>query len=678
MKITTTLCSLLLLCLNSFGQSPPETNSTRWDSISSRKSITQKNVINIKRLGADPTGQVAADRYVQMALSNSKQTGAIIYFPKGTYLLNKTINLTSNQYLAGDGSNQTTLRFDLGGKGHLITSIGQTFAGWSKIISETKKNEKVIKTDNEFISVGDIVRIKIDDTNKITSSWASGTIGQLCEVAAITKDQITFTDELRLDLTQAEHPQLIKVLPQTNVGVVNLKIVRMDMTSSQTDNIRFQYTKNAIVSGVHSDSCNFAHVNNLYSYANRIEGSFFTNAFNYGNGGKAYGVVLAFTSSQCMVENNVFQKLRHSILFQAASNGNIIGYNYSHEAYWTGVFSPSDFAGDIVMHGNYPFLNLIEGNIVQNVVIDNSHGINGPGNTFLRNRIENAGIFMNCSPSTDYQSFIGNEITGTGTSSNGLVPFPKGLYSLCGKGHYEFGNDQNGTIRPNKVDNMITSLYLDARPNFISSAQFPAIGYPNETKTGFNAAYDRRNLKIKTIEYLFEFPLGVRFNSIEAKKDKANDRIVVAWSTNTLNECVEFIVYRYDEDMTEHIAARVDCSKATTTHFTLSDYNFNPSNKHVSYKIECIDIFDDAVTSDHIVVALKEPSSGIKTNGQGDLFFDNEVQRIRVYDLKGGLVYKQNITSRNHTLPTSLISGIYVVEVYGNNTVARKKIGLNW
>ena len=169
---------------------------------------------------------------------------------------------------------------------------------------------------------------------------------------------------------------------------------------------------------------------------NRVEGSYFTNAFNHGGGGKAYGVVLAFTSSQCMVENNIFKRLRHSILFQAGPNGNIVGYNYSHDAYWTGVFSPSDFSGDIVMHGNYPFLNLIEGNIIQNLVIDNSHGINGPGNVFLRNRIENAGIFMNCSPATDFQAFIGNEITGTGTSTNGLIPFPKGLYSLCGRGHY--------------------------------------------------------------------------------------------------------------------------------------------------------------------------------------------------------------------------------------------------
>lgn len=436
MKITATTITMLLCYVLTFGQSIPKATSTDWQSLATHKEINQKNVINVKRLGADATGKTSSDKYVQLALNNSRQTGAIIYFPKGTYLLNEPIILTSNQYLAGDGSEQTNLKFNIGGKGHLISSTGNTFAQWSNILEDAVKEDQKIISKNEYLNKGDMVRIRITDATKTTSSWADGSIGQMTTVTNVQDGVIELADPLRLDLLKEDNPQIIKVNPQINVGLVNLKIIRLDVTASQTSNIHFEYTQNALVSGVHSDSCNYAHVNNVYAYKNRVEGSYFTNAFNHGGGGKAYGVVLAFTSSQCMVENNIFKRLRHSILFQAGPNGNIVGYNYSHDAYWTGVFSPSDFSGDIVMHGNYPFLNLIEGNIIQNLVIDNSHGINGPGNVFLRNRIENAGIFMNCSPATDFQAFIGNEITGTGTSTNGLIPFPKGLYSLCGRGHY--------------------------------------------------------------------------------------------------------------------------------------------------------------------------------------------------------------------------------------------------
>jgi hypothetical protein len=55
----------------------------------------------------------------------------------------------------------------------------------------------------------------------------------------------------------------------------------------------------------------------------------------------------------------------------------------------------------MVLHGNYPFANLFEGNINQNTVIDNSHGKNGPYNTFFRNRSELWGVVMNNSPATD-------------------------------------------------------------------------------------------------------------------------------------------------------------------------------------------------------------------------------------------------------------------------------------
>lgn len=676
MKITTTVAYLVLLFQFCFAQTPSKEFTTSWNSIANASKISQTNVINVKRLGADPTGQEPADKYVQVALENSKQTGAVVYFPAGTYLLTQSIRLSSNQYLAGDGSSKTTLRFDLNGSGHLIYSRGQTFAQWTSVKTSAFKNDQVLYSDNSYLQPGDLIRIKVDDNDRITSDWAKGTVGQIVKVTSVSDDKIELGSPLRLDLNTAEHPEIIKIVPEKNIGVINMRIVRNDATAGQTDNIHFEYTQNALVSGVHSDSCNFAHVNNVYSLSNRVEGSYFSNAFNYGNGGKAYGVVLSFTSGECMVENNIFRKLRHSILFQAGPSGNIVGYNYSYEPYWTGVFTPADFAGDVVFHGNYPFLNLIEGNIVQNIVIDNSHGINGPGNTFLRNRAENAGIFMNCSPASDNQVFIGNEITGTGNSTNGYVPFPRGLYSLCGDGHYQYGNSVHGKMLPDMVNSMVNSLYFQQPPPFITGA-FPAVGYPQKEGVHKIPAYTRSNEKIKTIDYEFDIILGFKFTGTDVKKVESGG-MVIKWTTNSTDECDQFEVIRSQDNGAPQTIAHVNCDDKTAKipFFQFIDYSFKTTCKSIAYQVVYTDVYGDKIPSDKVTVNTSGQPLSVKSDGKGNLLFDRFIEHINVYDMRGILVQSYTVNASNYKLPSELLSGIYVIEATGDGVYSRKKIAL--
>ena len=102
------------------------------------------------------------------------------------------------------------------------------------------------------------------------------------------------------------------------------------------------------------------------------------------------------------------------MLLQAGTNGNIYSYNYSLQQKRTEI--PSDAAGDIVLHGNYPYANLFEGNIAQNVGGDASHGRNGPANVFFRNRAMHYGIAFT-SGSGDSSIVMYNEVTATGNSS---------------------------------------------------------------------------------------------------------------------------------------------------------------------------------------------------------------------------------------------------------------------
>ncbi len=197
----------------------------------------------------------------------------------------------------------------------------------------------------------------------------------------------------------------------TGVGIECLKIKRMDvdLTANQTSNIFFNYAAFCWVKGIESDSANFAHISILNSSNIEVTGSYFHGAFSYGGGGVGYGVVCHLTTGDCLIENNIFKHLRHAMLLQAGTNGNIYAYNYSLQQQRTEL--PSDAAGDIVLHGNYPYANLFEGNIAQNIGGDASHGINGPANVFFRNRALHYGIAFSAG-SGDSSVVIYNEVTG--------------------------------------------------------------------------------------------------------------------------------------------------------------------------------------------------------------------------------------------------------------------------
>jgi Secretion system C-terminal sorting domain len=131
----------------------------------------------------------------------------------------------------------------------------------------------------------------------------------------------------------------------------------------------------------------------------------------------------------------------------------------------------------MVLHGNYVYANLFEGNVCQNIVIDDSHGKNGPHNTFFRNRAKTYGIFMNNNPASNDQNFIGNEITST--------TFLQGFYTLAGTGHFEYGNKKQGTLTPAGTSSLTDVSYcFTTQPGFLINNAWPVIAIPNTYNTG--------------------------------------------------------------------------------------------------------------------------------------------------------------------------------------------------
>jgi hypothetical protein len=446
---------------------------TTWEKAGlSSPLVAPENEVDITDFGADHTGISSCDLAYQNAIASLNADAGTIYFPAGEYYFTSTLSIPNDVFLKGESA-ATTLRFDLGGSGDLIQIVGSMSSTQIPITSNATKGDHELELESTAgLEVGDVIRLFQFDEDVMFSSWAYGTLGQLVEIESIDGNEIALSDNLNHHYPLSRSPFIKRLNPRRNAGVECLTIIREDATTGQTSNINISNAVNCVVRNVESSGCNFAHLEVNASAHLQIEGNYFHHAHAYGGGGQGYGVAMQTASSFNLIQNNIFEHLRHSMLIQSGANGNVFGYNYSNDPYWEDGFLPSNSAGDAVLHGNYTYLNLFEGNTVQNMVVDASHGSNGPFNTFFRNRGELYGFFSDSGTPTDSMNVVGNEITNSG--------FPYGLFMLNGNGHYSFGNNVYGTVTPSNTSNVaINSLYLNGNlPDFLGNETLPMIGYP--------------------------------------------------------------------------------------------------------------------------------------------------------------------------------------------------------
>lgn len=477
----------LLISSSIFSQIISPARSVDWTLAGLRDTTTAGFVeIDMEAQGVIGDGLTPNDSILESVLRSNVAPGVILTFPAGNYLFNSTIEIPSNVIIKGEGAEHTTFTIDLDGSGHAISIQGSRISSdTTSITSPARKASDTLSVSNaDIFSQGDWVQIVQHDTNFITSSWAENTVGQITKIRSIEGNKIRLESPLRMDYDTFLSPYIVKIDPVENAGIECLKIHRIDDTApEQASNVAFSYAANCWVTGIESENCTFSHVEANHASNLYISKSYFHHAFSYGGGGRAYGVMLQATSNECLIENNIFEHLRHAMILQSGANGNVFAYNYSRDPYWD--IAPNDAAGDMVLHGNYPYANLFEQNIGANIIIDNSHGPNGPYNTIFRNRAELFGIFFSASNSPG-QNIVGNEIPNT-TSPYRLVN-----YTIQGDDHFVYGNNNKGVIEPTGTDVLLDTSYAYLkRPNFIPLSQWAGIGTPNDMNSTTIPAYDR-------------------------------------------------------------------------------------------------------------------------------------------------------------------------------------------
>ncbi len=479
---------------------------------------TAANVFNVVSYGAD-TGDNNNDDYpgVLQALNAAKNASglSVVFFPNGTYNINTRIKLEDSSYsnivFRGEGM-ATVLKFNISEYNSCFEIFGSTYG---PIIAAND----ILKGSNEItatFSTGDIytndwIKLYERDWPGIETGFAN-CVGQITQITSVNGNTGIMKDKANKAYTATNRIQ--EIVPIMNVGIENLKILRTNAGHTISgSNILFSYAVNCWVKGIESEkTCRF-HVQLDYSSHIYVCGSYFHHSFYY-DGGIGYGVCIQLNSTNCLIENNVFYYLRHAMVVQGGANGNVFTYNYSREQHWD---EPLIDGSDLSLHGNYPYANLFEQNWVEYIYADDSHGQNGPYNTFIRNKVKkdngnNDGwneIELELAPSTNVLGCEIREIDMEFGSSLDCDFY--GYYiDLNDPAHdtYDEGSaithDNSMAYWNSLVLQKDVSYYYSSKPDFVGSYSWPSLG-PLTDQSGYVShcipAGGRYDYTIKTDAY---------------------------------------------------------------------------------------------------------------------------------------------------------------------------------
>ncbi|MEX0685412.1 MAG: glycosyl hydrolase family 28-related protein [Balneolales bacterium] len=432
MKLT--LGFLLVMTSVAFSQSSsvlPSNRMVDWENAGIRNDkridLSYSHRLMVTDFGAVGDGQTNDTQAVLKALEKAKELiGRVqIYFPPGEYLLTKTINIhgQSNLSITGAGPNTgpgalpygTTLVFDdsmgdFSNDSDNITSLIRV-SGWisSDIgpLTGYDRNFNTIKVNgstNRLIP-GQLLLIHPIAIKK------NKFLGQMTNIHQVTDGEITLTDDFTLTWEDRNDTDFMITLINgvSNIIIENLSILRRGMYSLDHNetpgvNIHFKYATESIVRNVHSHNPVSIHINSQFSSHLEIINNYFDGAQNHDGfgGGQGYGVDLSNFTTYSLVENNIFRRLRHSLVVSRGANRNVFGYNYSREV----TFTSGTNVADLSIHGYYPYANLFEGNYVDRIWADDYHSANGPINTLLRNFVKSKDILIE---SSNRFNIIGND-----------------------------------------------------------------------------------------------------------------------------------------------------------------------------------------------------------------------------------------------------------------------------
>ncbi len=660
---------LLFLVLALLGASQiPDSIRFDWQNSGCEASKPTLLNVNVNALGFNNTGTVDNTTLLQNRINkHQSDTQLLIFFPAGTYLFKKTINLKSNITLAGEGATKTRFIFDNLGIGNLFEISASQSNSFSSIPGELKIHAKSIVSDS-LLTPNAYYELLVDGNGLATSDWALNSVAQIFKVDSIKTKTSFISSELKLNFGGLKNPRIRKIIPIHDVHFRFFKIERLDKTTGQTNNFNFSYSVNCSMLGVESFKSNMSHLTFSKSYRNSVSDCYFHHAFDYGGGGKAYGVELSYSASNCLVENNIFDNLRHSVLIQSGANGNVISGNYSINPFWTEAILPANSAGELVLHGNYTFANLFEGNQVGNIVVDNSHGINGPGNVFYRNRAELWGIFMNTGAGNSTH-FIGNENTGSLHMFTGI--------GNCNLYNYTPTGDTSGF----KNAILPKSFYTSSSPNWWPTQKsYPFIGLLHyKPYSHIQAKYRYLHDSLRA---LHSAPINFIANLSPSLK-KTNNQYTCELESKVQVNVVNIVLEKYSTTQNQWLSLTANRSDKFLFNSEIIKENITLTNEMSCFRWKASGLQNQEWLSDSFCInqssATTQPISHVPPQVYPNPFSDFVILNlpnpsfVKLYAMNGQVLTIQNFTAGKHKLQIKdLDNASYILEIFDGKDYTRQ------
>lgn len=417
-------------------------------------------------------------------LVNSKAgTNTVIYFPAGTYRFKQKISIPAAGRIIfrGAGADSTKFEFETGAINTGNFEIwGSTGATYNVVSGATKNSTQLTLSGTSGLAVNDWLDLAQDndsvlmDTNNPPEALVTGprSVGQVVKITAISGNTVTLDRPLHYTYNMSLNVQVTECNMARRIGFENFTI--RSLNSGAKHHFLLVYAVNCWIKCVSSIKSDITHVNPSFCANLTIRDSHFNDAWEFGGGGHGGGVCLSMHTTDCLIENNIFDKLRHAMLVQRGANGNVFGYNFSINGTSNGTVSPLTRLPDGSLHGHFPYMNLYEGNVMQEIHSADHWGPSGQGNTFFRNRICREGIRI--SDRSIDQNVVGNDLRKDASAAftQNVISNESGVVNTL-----LHGNKEGSTVSwdPNLgSNNLVQSYYLTSAPAFFNGAPWPCLG----------------------------------------------------------------------------------------------------------------------------------------------------------------------------------------------------------
>ena len=278
-------------------------------------------------------------------------------------------------------------------------------------------------------------------------------IAQVVTATNIAGSSVTISPSIiPPNFRSGQSPQAWIMTPIQNAGIRNLSIT----PSSGNDGILGFTTLNCWVDGVTVNTFNKSAVFLFQSLHTQVT----NNYFFQGQGADPYGVYIEYSTAD-LIQNNILQSIRSSVVFNGPDAGSVVGYNYQIGSC---NVSANCTAGSRMwaFMWNHSFVTneLIEGNIANELEDDNIHAGHMMNTTF-RNYFTGWEPELTSAPAdsstiahfggvdTRYQNVVGNVLGRTGYHTTYQVTdtFDTAIYAV-GAANPGASNNVADTIAP--------------------------------------------------------------------------------------------------------------------------------------------------------------------------------------------------------------------------------------